>query len=168
MGGLKVCLLCRRQLCGCKVGDEELYGCPPFFKEGTVLPAGKTGVVSKVSTHEGAARTHALILGYLTKKGIPQLLATREIHMKHLNAPNPPTAIRFLCDPRRIRLPLIKGFTIAQTTAQKLRPLRHSNVRIGLLRQKAPQFRMMPAQLMPAAVAMRADAGSYTPHGPSQ
>src|SRR5215831_13422499 len=51
----------------------------------------------------------------------------------------------------------IQRFTILHTTPQELRPSRHRRQRVGLLREKTPQRRVMPAQRVSAAVPVCAD-----------
>ena len=60
--------------------------------------------------------------------------------------------------PRRGRQLPVERLAIANAAAQKLRPLGHHRQRIGSLGQERPELRMMPAQLMRRAVAMRANA----------
>lgn len=66
-------------------------------------------------------------------------------------------AIRFLRS-RRLRRLFVKRLPILKAAFKELRPIRHFRQRIALFRQQAPQSRMMPAELMPIAVAMRTDA----------
>lgn len=49
---------------------------------------------------------------------------------------------------------VVEGLTIANTTAQKLRPVRNNRDWIVLLGQQTPERRVMPAQLVTRAVAM--------------
>ena len=63
---------------------------------------------------------------------------------------------------RRIRQLSIERLAIAKTPAQKLRPFRNGGKRVGLLRQQAPEFRVMPTQLLAGTVAMLSYAGTQT------
>src|SRR5262245_41462130 len=59
---------------------------------------------------------------------------------------------------------LIERFPVANAAFEKLRPVRHLGERFRLLRQKFPQLWMMPAQLVTARIAVRADAVPQPPH----
>src|SRR5262245_1607166 len=52
----------------------------------------------------------------------------------------------------------VKRFSITDTTLEKLRPVRNGGKRIGFLGQKTPKCRMMPAEVLPGAVAVLPNA----------
>jgi len=66
--------------------------------------------------------------------------------------------IEFLRDAGCIRTLRVERLSIAQTTAQKLRPRRHGDLRLDLFREKTPELRMVPTQFVPRAVAMLPDS----------
>src|SRR5688572_21697740 len=56
----------------------------------------------------------------------------------------------------------IERLPIANAAAQELRPGRHGGLRITALGQQTPELGMVPAELVPSAVTMRAYAGAQT------
>src|SRR5688572_30675000 len=60
----------------------------------------------------------------------------------------------------RIRQLLVQRLSILQTTAQELRPGGNAGQRIALLGQQSPEFRVMPTEFLPGAVAVLPDAGT--------
>ncbi len=64
----------------------------------------------------------------------------------------------FAIESRRIRVLSLKRFAVLHAAAQELGPGRHRDLRIDAFRQHAPQLRMVPAEIVPRAVAMLADA----------
>src|SRR5262245_25568966 len=49
---------------------------------------------------------------------------------------------------------LIKRQSVLDAAAHELRPLRYHRQRVGILRQQTPEAKMMPAQVVPAGIAM--------------
>lgn len=62
----------------------------------------------------------------------------------------------------------IERFAILQAPSQELWPRRNGGLRVRLFGQQSPQFRMMPAKLVPGAVAMFPDAGAKPFHFPDE
>src|SRR5688500_14268222 len=63
-----------------------------------------------------------------------------------------------LVRPRRVGKLLVERLPIAQAAAQELRPRRDDGERIRALGAEPPELRMVPAERVTAAVAVRADA----------
>jgi len=68
-----------------------------------------------------------------------------------------------LVRPRRVGQLLIQGLPIPDAASEELGPFGHHGDRIRLLGQQAPERRLVPTQLVSAAVPMPADA---LPQGP--
>jgi hypothetical protein len=58
----------------------------------------------------------------------------------------------------------VEGRAICDTAAQELRPLGHGKILWDWLRQQAPKLRMVPAQVVTAAVAVSANASTQPDH----
>src|SRR6185436_7903572 len=65
--------------------------------------------------------------------------------------------------PRCIRELLVQRLAIPQAAPQELRPSGDPGQRVGLLGQEAPERRVMPAELLAGAVAVRPDALTQPP-----
>src|SRR5262249_27926576 len=75
----------------------------------------------------------------------------------------PSGSVILLVQHRRVgELPL-QRFAVLEAAAQKLRPGGNRDRRIDPLGQETPELRMMPAQIVPARVAMLANALSQAP-----
>ena len=61
---------------------------------------------------------------------------------------------------RSVRLLTIQGLPVLDTSAQEFRPGRNSDRRCHALRQQLPKLWMVPAEIMPAAVAVPPDSGT--------
>jgi len=59
---------------------------------------------------------------------------------------------------------LIEGFPVGDTAAHEPRPGRYGDIGIHGLRQQTPKLRMVPAEVMARAVAVRTDACSEALH----
>src|SRR5262245_25457758 len=70
------------------------------------------------------------------------------------------SSLIFVVGTRRVRQFAIKGFAIAQAAAQEFRPWRHGDVGRDALGKQSPEIRMMPAQIVAGAVAVRANTGA--------
>jgi hypothetical protein len=57
----------------------------------------------------------------------------------------------------------IERLAVLQTAPEELRPRRNTRQRVALLRKQPPELRVMPAQVMSGAIAMRANAGAQFP-----
>src|SRR5687767_7568666 len=62
-----------------------------------------------------------------------------------------------------VRRLLVERHPVFHASLHELRPVRHRRNGVGLLRQESPERRMMPAELVPRAVAMPPDAGPQLP-----
>src|SRR5579864_3762653 len=69
----------------------------------------------------------------------------------------PLSGLEFISHTRHIRKLSIERLPVPQTTSQELRPFRHGQIRIDLLRKKFPEFGMVPTQLMSSTVALPAN-----------
>src|SRR5690606_34642349 len=72
--------------------------------------------------------------------------------------------VEFRVGARRVGELPVQGLPVADAAAEKLRPIRHRDVPRDRLRQQAPELRMVPAEIVPAAVAVGADAGAQPHH----
>ena len=54
---------------------------------------------------------------------------------------------------------LVERLAVTDTAAHKLRPLGHGGYGVGLLGEQPPQPGLVPAEVVPAAVAVLADGG---------
>jgi hypothetical protein len=66
--------------------------------------------------------------------------------------------LEFFLGPRGVRELSIQWLTVLQTSPQELWPRGNRWKRIALLGKKAPEVRVMPAELLPWTVAMLANA----------
>jgi hypothetical protein len=67
---------------------------------------------------------------------------------------------KLVTNSRRVREISIQRLAICRTPAQELWPRGNTRERVAPFRKKPPECRVVPAQLVPGAVAMRADAGA--------
>lgn len=58
----------------------------------------------------------------------------------------------------------VQRFSVTQTSAHELRPVRDSDVRCDPLREQSPQLRVMPAKFLLRTVPMRADSSPQPFH----
>jgi hypothetical protein len=63
-----------------------------------------------------------------------------------------------------IRQFAIQGFPVLQAAAKKLGPWRHGDILRYRFRQQSPQLRMVPAEIVSAAVASFADSIAQAHH----
>src|SRR5262245_51281512 len=75
-----------------------------------------------------------------------------------------PSTIVFLVVDRRAGGLLVERLAIADAAAQELGPRRNSDRRVELFREQRPQGRMMPAQLVPRAIPVGANAPAQLAH----
>jgi hypothetical protein len=66
----------------------------------------------------------------------------------------------FISHARQVRELSIQRLPVPQTTSQELRPGRHGQIRIDVLRKKLPELGVVPTQRVPGAVAMPTDSGA--------
>src|SRR5687768_2874187 len=107
----------------------------------------------------GACPATATVNSIASARTIRASLIRRDSKGLLVRCPASSTGWRFLRT-RCVRQLLIQRLTVANTAAHELRPFRHHGQRILPLGQESPKCRMMPTQLVTAAVAMRANAAA--------